>query len=99
MADTVTRPSIPRLTGRQIIFSASGNDPSHDSLKIPGGRTVGEVTTDEIRQIAARLGIENAHTAGRAEIVAAYAKVCSEIYDSAGLKALTEFLEERRRYE
>jgi hypothetical protein len=91
--------SIPRLTGRQVIFSASGNDPAFDSLPLPDtDRTVGQVGTDELRGIFAKFGIEGAHTDGRAAIVSRYSELITRIHAEAGAVAVKRFLAERRRY-
>jgi hypothetical protein len=93
----MTRPdSIPRLTTQTIVYSKSGNSPEHDNLRLPNGKTIAESTTDEIRQIFGQLGIEGAHTDGRAIIVRRYHEFISGIYDAAGLRAVKEFLEERQ---
>jgi hypothetical protein len=100
MSDTVTRPSIPRLTGQTIIFSATGNNPAHDSLPLPDtDKTVGEVDTETLRGIFAKFGIENAWTDGRAAIVNRWADFIGEVYGRAGQAAVRDFLKERRRYE
>jgi hypothetical protein len=98
MSDIVTRPSIPRLTGQTIIYSATGNDPAHDKLPLPDTeRTVGQVGIDELRGIFAKFGIDS-QTAGRAEIVSRYAELVGKIYSEAGALAVKQFLAERRRY-
>jgi hypothetical protein len=83
VADT---PAIQRLTGRTIIFSKSGNDPSHDSLPLPDGRTVSECSTDDLRGIFAKFGIENCWTDGRAAIVSRWADFIGKVYSEAGQK-------------
>jgi hypothetical protein len=93
------RPTIPRLTGRQIIFSASGKDPLHDKLPLADtDKTVGEVDTETLRGIFSRYGIEGAHTDGRAAIVSRWAAFIDDVYSRAGQEAVKQFLAERRRY-
>ena len=94
MAD---RPAINRMTGRTIVYSRSGNSPEHDNLLLPNGKKIGEVSTDEIRQIFGQLGIEGAHIDGRAIIVGRYHEFISGIYDAAGLRAVKEYLEGRKQ--
>jgi hypothetical protein len=90
----MTRPdTIHRLTGRTVIFSKSGNDPSHDSLCLPNGKTIAESTTDEIRAVAAALEIPEAWTAGRAQIVSAYADRIGAIYHESGMAAVKNYLQ------
>jgi hypothetical protein len=89
------RPAINRLTGRTIVYSKSGNSPEHDGLLLPTGKTVGETSTEELRPILARFGVENPHTAGRAVIVAEYARVIGEVYSAAGMAALKQYLKDK----
>jgi hypothetical protein len=87
------RPAINRMTTQTIVYSKSGNSPEHDGLLLPNGRKIGESTTVEIRQIFGQLGIEGAHTDGRAIIVRRYAEFIGGIFNEAGLRAVKEFLE------
>ena len=89
------RPAINRMTGRTIIYSRSGNSPEHDNLLLPNGKKIGEVSTDEIRQIFGQLGIEGAHIDGRAIVVRRYAEFIGGIFNAAGLRAVKEFLEQQ----
>ena len=91
--------SIQTLTARTISVSGSGNDPAHDPLKLPNGKTIKETPTDELRSLLARFGITDAHTAPRTEIVARYAAVIEDVFNRAGEAAVNDFLSERRRYE
>jgi hypothetical protein len=93
------RPAINRMTGRTIIFSKSGNDPSHDVLPLPDGRKVGDVDTETLRGIFSKFGIENVWTDGRATIVSRWADFINKVYADAGQEAVNRFLSERRRYE
>ena len=91
------RPSINRMVGQTIVYSRSGNSPEHDCVLLPNGRTVGESTTDEIRQIFGQLGIEGAHIDGRAIVVRRYAEFIGGIFNAAGLRAVKEFLEQQNK--
>jgi len=94
MAD---RPAINRMTGRTIVYSRTGNAPEHDNLLLPNGKKIGEVSTDEIRQIFGQLGIEGAHIDGRAIVVRRYAEFIGGIFNAAGLRAVKEFLEQQNK--
>jgi hypothetical protein len=95
----MTRPdNIPRLTTQTIIYSASGNSPQHDSLPLPDGPTVGQASTDDLRGIFAKFGIENCWTDGRAAMVSRWADFIGKVYSEAGQQAVRQFLSERRRY-
>jgi hypothetical protein len=87
--------NIPRLTTQTIVYSRTGNDPSHDHILLPNGKKVSEVSTEELRPLLAKLGIENAHTDGRAIIVRRYAEFIGGIFNDAGLRAVKEFLKEQ----
>jgi hypothetical protein len=91
----MSRPEIQRLTGRTIIYSKSGNDPAHDSLMLPTGKTIAETPTEELRAIFVRFKIENAHTDGRAIICSRYAALVSDVFNKAGEAALKAFLRDR----
>jgi hypothetical protein len=90
--------TIHRLTGRTIIYSKTGNDPSHDSLPLPDGRKVGDVDTEELRGIFAKFGIADCWTDGRASLVSKWASFIGDVYAKAGQEAVRQFLSERRRY-
>ena len=92
MADE-TRPTISRLTGQTISYGKFGNAPEFDGLRLPNNKTIAESSDHEIRQICARLGIENAWTAGRAVIVAKYSERISDIFNTAGAAAVERYLD------
>jgi len=79
------------------VYSRTGNSPEHDSLLLPNNKTVAETSDDEIRQIAARLGIENAWTAGRAQVVSQYHTLIKDVYDDAGMAAVKKYLEDKQK--
>jgi hypothetical protein len=89
------RPAINRMTGQTIVYSRSGNSPEHDNLLLPNGKKVSETSTEDLRPLLAKLGIENAHTDGRAIIVRRYAEFIGGIFNEAGLRAVKEFLESK----
>jgi hypothetical protein len=94
----MTRPDIiPRLTTQTIVYGRSGNSPEHDNLLLPNGKKISEVSTEELRPLLAQLGIENAHTDGRAIIVRRYAEFISGIFNEAGLRAVKDFLESKNK--
>jgi hypothetical protein len=83
------------MTGQVIEYGRSGNSPEHDSLLLPNGKTVGETSTEELRPMLARFNIPHVFTAGRAQIVAEYARISGEIFNEAGRKALDAWLAQR----
>jgi hypothetical protein len=89
------RPAINRMTGQTIVYSRSGNSPEYDNLLLPNGKKVSETSTEDLRPLLAKLGIENAHTDGRAIIVRRYAEFIGGIFNEAGLRAVKEFLESK----
>jgi hypothetical protein len=91
--------ALQKITTQTITYSRSGNAPEFDGLMLPGGRKIGETETEELRSILARFGIAGAFTTGRAQLVAEYARVIGEVYNAAGLKAITEFLEKQKNGE
>jgi hypothetical protein len=80
---------------KTIVYSKTGNSPEHDNLLLPNGKKVSEVSTEELRPLLAKVGIENAHTDGRAIIVRRYAEFIGGIFNEAGLRAVRDFLEEQ----
>jgi len=95
----MAEPQLKKITTQTILFSASGNDPSHDQMPLPEtDRTVGETDTESLRGIFAKFGIADAWTAGRSVIVSRYADLIGKIYAEAGAVAVKQFLSERRRY-
>jgi hypothetical protein len=67
-----------------------------DHLKLPSGKLLGEVPTESLRHELARIGVKDAHTAGRHIIAERYAAILMEIGEAASEKAIAEFLESKR---
>jgi hypothetical protein len=89
--------TLQRISTKTVVFSRTGNSPEFDDLMLVNGKTVGETSTDELRSLLARFGIESAHRAGRAQIVSEYAALIKEVYDAAGVAAVKAFLEEKEK--
>jgi hypothetical protein len=68
----------------------------HDHLKFPNGKTIGATDTDTLRHEFARLGIADAHTAGRHILCDRYAMKLMQIGEAASEKAIAEWLESKR---
>jgi hypothetical protein len=68
----------------------------HDDLKLPSGATIGSVDNEKLRAELARLGIEGSHSDGRHILCARYARLLQQVFNSAGEKAVAEFLQEKR---
>jgi hypothetical protein len=65
-------------------------------LKLPDGRTLGQVDTDSLRREFARLGIDGAHTFGRNVLCEKYAAKLMEVGEAASEAAIAAFLESKR---
>jgi hypothetical protein len=108
MADTVTTtktfsPSASRSVaddnpGRPGSNTGPHHSPTqYDNLPLPpDGRLLGDEPNETLRSVLARLGIPDAHTAGRSILAERYAKLISDVRRAGGDKALGDFLQSRR---
>jgi hypothetical protein len=67
----------------------------HSTLPLPNG-TVGEADDVTLRRQLDRLGIPQSHTRPRSELIRDYDKLLRKVWDDAGSKAVSEFLESHR---
>jgi hypothetical protein len=61
---------------------------THSDLSLPNGSTCGQVSTELLRTLLGRLGIEGAHTKPRLEIISLYAAKLKQIHDAGGVSAV-----------
>jgi hypothetical protein len=69
---------------------------SHDSLALPNRSVIGQTDDTTLRTLLDKVGVKNAHTRPRNEIVADYAALLRRVHDDAGSKALDAWLENHR---
>jgi hypothetical protein len=68
----------------------------HDGLKTPWGATVGATTTDDLRGLFARLGIPDAFSRPRNELIGDYAAMLKRVGDEASRVAIDAWLIQHR---
>jgi hypothetical protein len=69
---------------------------SHDHLKLPSGKTIGETDNENLRSELTRLGIEESQTAGRERIIEKYAELINAVARAGADKAVAEWLQNHR---
>jgi hypothetical protein len=67
-----------------------------DGLKLPSGKTIAETNNEDLRGQFAKLGIPDAHTAGRDVLCQRYSEVLAKVFNDAGDAAVAAFLEKNR---
>ena len=68
----------------------------HDDLSLPNGSVIGQTDNESLRRIFADLGIADAWTLGRDRLVERYVQMLKKIFDEAGNRAVSDFLESKR---
>jgi len=79
-----------------ITASSFGVIDTHNSLPLPNSKTVDETSSEELRSIFDRLGIDRAHSRPRNELLADYERLLKRIGDEASAKAIDAFLKSKR---
>jgi hypothetical protein len=65
---------------------------THADLKLPNGSVCGSCPTEQLRSMLGRLGVPDAHTAPRLQIIDSYARMLKRIHEDAGSAAVDAWL-------
>ena len=91
MAELTSTKAFVAHTGDQ--HNGPSHAPSHwDHLPVPNGGTVGSMPTEVLRRLCHRMGIEGAHSVGRATLLDSFALKLRQVGNAASDKAIMEFL-------